>query len=119
MQHKGNLEWEQPEGNLKWGNDPLTVESEVCCRYYTFSKDSRNGGNVVRRDLGEQAMKDITLYTKMSIEYAIENPDEALEFAKKGNFPILYFIFSFFNCSSVLPTVATSGEVYITDGIIS
>ena len=41
------------------------------------------GGNVVRRDLGEQAMKDITLYTKMSIEYAIENPDEALEFAKK------------------------------------
>ena len=41
------------------------------------------GGNVVRRDLGEKAMKDITMYTKMSIEYAIENPDEALEFAKK------------------------------------
>ena len=28
-------------------------------------------------------MKDIKLYTKMSIEYAIQNPDEALEFAKK------------------------------------
>ena len=42
------------------------------------------GGNVVRRDLGEKAMKDITMYTKMSIEYAIENPDEALEFAKKA-----------------------------------
>ena len=41
------------------------------------------GGNVVRRDLGEQAMNDITMYTKMSIEYAIANPDEALEFAKK------------------------------------
>ena len=41
------------------------------------------GGNVVRKDLGEKMMKDITLYTKMSIEYAIENPDEALEFAKK------------------------------------
>ena len=41
------------------------------------------GGNVVRKDLGEKMMEDITLYTKMSIEYAIENPDEALEFAKK------------------------------------
>lgn len=41
------------------------------------------GGNVVRKDLGERMMKDITNYTKMSIEYAINNPDEALEFAKK------------------------------------
>ena len=41
------------------------------------------GGNVVRKDLGEKMMKDITMYTKMSIEYAISNPDEALEFAKK------------------------------------
>ena len=41
------------------------------------------GGNVVRKDLGDKTMKDITNYTKMSIEYAINNPDEALEFAKK------------------------------------
>ena len=41
------------------------------------------GGNVVRRDLGEQSIKDITKYTKMSIEYALDNPDEALEFAKQ------------------------------------
>ena len=41
------------------------------------------GGNVVRKDLGEKMMQDITMYTKMSIEYAISNPDEALEFAKK------------------------------------
>ena len=41
------------------------------------------GGNVVRKDLGDKMMKDITHYTKMSIEYAINNPDEALEFAKK------------------------------------
>ena len=41
------------------------------------------GGNVVRKDLGDKMMEDITQYTKMSIEYAIENPDEALEFAKK------------------------------------
>ena len=40
------------------------------------------GGNVVRRDLGEEDMLAITKYTKMSIEHAINNPDEALEFAK-------------------------------------
>ena len=40
------------------------------------------GGNVVRRDLGQQVMEDITKYTKMSIEYALKSPDEALEFAK-------------------------------------
>jgi 1,4-dihydroxy-6-naphthoate synthase len=41
------------------------------------------GGNVVRRDLGQQVMEDITKYTKMSIEFALQSPDEALEFAKK------------------------------------
>ena len=41
------------------------------------------GGNVVRKDLGEKMMQDITMYTKQSIQYAINNPDEALEFAKK------------------------------------
>ena len=40
------------------------------------------GGNVVRRDLGEKVMEDITMYTKMSIEHSIAHPDEALEFAK-------------------------------------
>lgn len=40
------------------------------------------GGNVVRRDLGDKVMEDITMYTKMSIEYALKSPDEALEFAK-------------------------------------
>ncbi len=41
------------------------------------------GGNVVRRDLGLQMMQDVTKYTKMSIEHSIENPDVALQFAKK------------------------------------
>ena len=41
------------------------------------------GGNVVRRDLGQQMMEDITMYTKMSIEHSIANPDVALQFAKK------------------------------------
>ena len=41
------------------------------------------GGNVVRRDLGQEVMEDITKYTKMSIEFALQSPDEALKFAKK------------------------------------
>jgi len=41
------------------------------------------GGNVVRRDLGLQMMQDVTKYTKMSIEHSIDNPDVALQFAKK------------------------------------
>ena len=41
------------------------------------------GGNVVRRDLGQEMMEDITNYTKKSIEHSIANPDVALEFAKK------------------------------------
>ena len=41
------------------------------------------GGNVVRRDLGSQMMKDVTQYTKMSIEHSIANPEVALQFAKK------------------------------------
>ncbi len=40
------------------------------------------GGNVVRRDLGQDVMEDITMYTKMSIEHSIAHPEEALEFAK-------------------------------------
>ena len=35
----------------------------------------------------------------------------ALEFAKKGNLPTLYPMLFSFNCSSVFPTVATSGDV--------
>ena len=41
------------------------------------------GGNVVRKDLGQKMMEDITKYTKMSIEHSISNPDVALQFAKK------------------------------------
>ena len=41
------------------------------------------GGNVVRRDLGLQVMEDITKYTKMSIEFALNSPDDALKKKKK------------------------------------
>ena len=42
------------------------------------------GGNVVRKDLGEEMMQDITRYTKMSIEYTINNPDEAFRICQRN-----------------------------------
>jgi len=40
------------------------------------------GGNIVKKDLGDDVMADITRWTKESIEYAIHNPRDALAFAK-------------------------------------
>ena len=40
------------------------------------------GGNVVRRDLGEELCNDLANDVKFSIEHSLENPDTALEFAK-------------------------------------
>ena len=40
------------------------------------------GGNVVRRDLGEDLCLQLSQDVKRSIEHSLENPDEALKFAK-------------------------------------
>ena len=40
------------------------------------------GGNVVRRDLGEELCNDLANDVKLSIEHSLKNPDTALEFAK-------------------------------------
>ncbi len=39
------------------------------------------GGNVVRRDLGEEACENISEWVKMSIQHSINEPEEALKFA--------------------------------------
>ena len=41
------------------------------------------GGNVVKKSLGKEMVEQITKDTKKSIQYALEHPGEALEFAKK------------------------------------
>ena len=74
--HEGQLTWEQHGLHLIldlgiWWNEnndgwPLPL-----------------GGNVVRRDLGEEACEKITEWVRMSIEHSIPNPDAALEFAIK------------------------------------
>lgn len=74
--HEGQLTY--VEHNLK-----VHVDLGVWWNERTGGWPMPLGGNVVRRDLGQQVMEDITKYTKMSIEFALQSPDEALEFAKK------------------------------------
>lgn len=72
------------EGQLTYVDHDLDVLIDLG-KWWNASTDNWPmplGGNVVRRDLGQQVMEDITLYTKMSIEHAIRSPEEALEFAK-------------------------------------
>lgn len=73
------------EGQLTYSEHDLQVlvDLGVWWNNHTGGLPMPLGGNVVRRDLGEQVMQDITNYTKQSIEHSIANPDVALEFAKK------------------------------------
>lgn len=74
--HEGQLTWESHGLNLLldlgiWWNDrtgglPLPL-----------------GGNVVRKDLGEELCAEITEWVKQSIELAISQPKKALEFARQ------------------------------------
>ncbi len=41
------------------------------------------GGNVIRKDLGEECMKEISEILKESIKYSLEHRDEAVEYALK------------------------------------
>ncbi len=72
------------EGQVTWTNHDLNVliDLGVWWNERTGGWPMPLGGNVVRRDLGEEVMIDITRYTKMSIEHAIAHPDDALAFAK-------------------------------------
>jgi 1,4-dihydroxy-6-naphthoate synthase len=72
------------EGQLTYVDHDLDVLIDLG-KWWNNSTDNWPmplGGNVVRRDLGDEVMEDITRYTKMSIEHAIQSPDKALEFAK-------------------------------------
>ena len=73
------------EGQLTYVDDNLEVlvDLGVWWNERTGGLPMPLGGNVVRRDLGTEMMLDITNYTRMSIEHSINNPDEALEFAKE------------------------------------
>jgi 1,4-dihydroxy-6-naphthoate synthase len=73
------------EGQLTYGDYDLEVLLDLGIWWgeLTGGLPMPLGGNVVRRDLGAELMKQITLDTKRSIEYALKSPAKALEFAKQ------------------------------------
>ena len=73
------------EGQLTYGDFDLEVLLDLGIWWgeLTGGLPMPLGGNVVRRDLGAELMKQITLDTKRSIEHALKSPTKALEFAKQ------------------------------------
>ncbi len=70
------------EGQLTYGDAGLHCVVDLG-KWWT---DSRKlplplGGNCIRRDLGEQAMRDVCTILLRSIEYALEHRDESVEYA--------------------------------------
>lgn len=73
--HEGQLTWESEGVNLVldlgiWWNNKTGLPLPL-------------GGNVVRKDLGMELCESLTIDVKNSIIHSLENPDEALKFAKK------------------------------------
>jgi len=73
--HEGQLTWKDEGVNLildlgVWWNEKTGLPLPL-------------GGNVVRRDLGKDLCKILSDDVKQSIKHSIENPELALEFAKK------------------------------------
>jgi 1,4-dihydroxy-6-naphthoate synthase len=73
------------EGQLTWKSHGLNLllDFGIWWNERTGGLPLPLGGNVVRKDLGEQLCEEITEWVKQSIELAISQPDEALEFARK------------------------------------
>lgn len=72
--HEGQLTWKDEGVNLVldlgiWWNDKTGLPLPL-------------GGNVVRRDLGEEMCRALSKDVKQSIIHSLQNPDAALEFAK-------------------------------------
>ena len=72
--HEGQLTWKDEGVHLVldlgvWWNEKTGLPLPL-------------GGNVVRRDLGEELCLQLSQDVKRSIEHSLENPDAALEFAK-------------------------------------
>ena len=71
------------EGQLTWENEGLNLllDLGVWWNENNIGWPLPLGGNVVRRDLGEEACSQISEWVKMSIEHSISDPEAALKFA--------------------------------------
>ena len=74
--HEGQLTWESHGLNL-------LLDLGIWWNERTGGLPLPLGGNVVRKDLGEELCFEITEWVKQSIELAISQPEQALEFARQ------------------------------------
>ena len=71
------------EGQITWANEGLHLILDLGAWWLDWTGlPLPLGGNVVRRDLGEDICQKITSDVKRSIQHSLGNPDSALEFAK-------------------------------------
>ena len=71
------------EGQITWANEGLHLILDLGAWWYDRTGlPLPLGGNVVRRDLGDDICQRITDDIRRSIQYSLRNPDSALEFAK-------------------------------------
>ena len=71
------------EGQLTWESEGVKLVLDLWIWNNKTGLPLPLGGNVVRKDLGMELCESLTIDVKNSIIHSLENPDEALEFAKK------------------------------------
>ena len=71
------------EGQITWANEGLHLILDLGAWWHDRTGlPLPLGGNVVRRDLGDDICQKVTDDIRRSIQYSLSNPDSALEFAK-------------------------------------
>ncbi len=71
------------EGQITWANEGLHLILDLGVWWLDWTGlPLPLGGNVVRRDLGDDICRRVTSDVKRSIQHSLNNPDSALEFAK-------------------------------------
>ena len=71
------------EGQITWTNEGLHLILDLGAWWYDRTGlPLPLGGNVVRKDLGDDICQKVTDDIRRSIQYSLNNPDSALEFAK-------------------------------------
>jgi 1,4-dihydroxy-6-naphthoate synthase len=70
------------EGQLTYESEGFTLIKDLGERWYgETGLPLPLGGNVVRRDLGEETMREVARLIKASIQYALDHREEALAYA--------------------------------------
>jgi 1,4-dihydroxy-6-naphthoate synthase len=71
------------EGQLTWEDDGLVCLADLGAWWagQTGGLPLPLGGNVIRRDLGDETMAQVAGLLRQSIEYSLANRDQALDYA--------------------------------------